>query len=653
MPAGNEALESWGLNPSSFGDDLDGKPFEPDSLVVHAPAVLEVRIPAALAAGAELVTTGRLMPGAGANGSVQFQLTTNRPSSGAGVWETGTRVTETGGVWTSDHRQLSMSNPVIVADGGSVRNRYESAIVEFRDLFPAALCYTKIVPVDEVVTLTLFYREDDALCRLMLEDGERTRLDRLWSGLHFVSRDALTLVDGFEQLWQFATQDADPKVFEPLREPIQRRTAEFRQTLTNAQPRQLEAVLDWAGTAYRRPLKDEERADLVHLYQNLRTEEISHDDALRLTIARVLVSPSFLYHAESAVVGKSQGPVNPLELANRLSYFLWSSAPDAELRACAENGTLTQSGTLEVQSRRLLHNPRVRRLATEFACAWLHIYGFDESAEKSERHFRTFVGLRGAMYEETVRFFTDIFQQDRSVLDLLDGDATFLNDALAEHYGISGVEGPDWRRVAGLKAQGRGGILGQATVLAQNSGASRTSPILRGNWVSEVLLGEKLPRPPKDVPKLPEEEDTASLTVRELTQKHSSDPRCAGCHIRIDGFGFALESFDAIGRRRDQDAAHRPIDTHAVAADGTAFEGIDGLRHYLLDQRRDAFVNQFCRKLLGYSLGRSVQLSDRPLLAEMRRQLEAHEYRVSAAIDAIVASRPFREIRGRDFVSAP
>jgi hypothetical protein len=292
-------------------------------------------------------------------------------------------------------------------------------------------------------------------------------------------------------------------------------------------------------------------------------------------------------------------------------------------------------------------------LATEFACAWLHIYGFDESAEKSERHFPTFVGLRGAMYEETIRFFTDFFQQDRSVLDLLDGDTTFLNDALAKHYGISGVEGPDWRRVAGLKAQGRGGILGQATVLAQNSGASRTSPILRGNWVSEVLLGEKLPRPPKDVPKLPEEEDTAAMTVRELTQKHSSDPRCAGCHIRIDGFGFALESFDAIGRRRDQDAAHRPIDTHAVTADGTAFDGIDGLRHYLLDQRRDAFVNQFCRKLLGYSLGRSVQLSDRPLLAEMRRQLEAHEYRVSAAIDVIIGSRPFREIRGRDFVSAP
>lgn len=643
---------AWGLNPALFGHDLEGKPFEPDSLVVRAPAIFEVRIPAELAAGAEFVTTGRLAPGAGDGGSVQFQITTNRPTVGAGVWETGTQVTETGGVWTSDHRKLSMASPIIVADGGPARSQYEAAMDEFRQLFPAALCYTKIVPVDEVVTLTLFFREDDVLARLMLEDAERARLDRLWSELHFVSRDALTLVDGFEQLWQFATQDADPKVFEPLREPILRRAAEFRQTLTNAQPRHLEAVLDWARLAYRRPLRDEERTELRQLYQSLRGEELSHEDAIRLTLARVLISPSYLYHAESPVPGNGQGPISSLELANRLSYFLWSSAPDTELRTAAESGALSESTAVSVHSRRLLRDPKVRRLATEFACAWLHLYGFDESAEKSERHFPTFGGLRGAIYEETIQFFTDFFQNDRSVLELLDGDATYLNAALAEHYGIPGVEGAQWRRVEGVKAHGRGGILAQASILAQNSGASRTSPILRGNWVSEVLLGEKLPRPPKDVPKLPEDEDTSALSMRELTQKHSSDPRCAGCHVRIDGFGLAMERFDAIGRLRERDSANRAIDSHGVLQDGTTIDGVEGLRQYLLHERRDAFVAQFCRKLMGYALGRSVQLSDRPLLAEMRKQLEAHQYRVSAAVDVIIGSRQFREIRGRDFVAA-
>ncbi|MDQ3624315.1 MAG: DUF1588 domain-containing protein, partial [Verrucomicrobiota bacterium] len=173
-------------------------------------------------------------------------------------------------------------------------------------------------------------------------------------------------------------------------------------------------------------------------------------------------------------------------------------------------------------------------------------------------------------------------------------------------------------------------------------------PILRGNWVAEVLLGEKLPRPPKDVPALPADEAAESLTVRQLTEKHSADPRCAGCHERIDPFGFALESFDAIGRRRERDLGGRPIDTRAKLMDGTPIEGVEGLRDYLLTKRRDAFLRQFCRKLLGYALGRGVQLSDEPLLAEMREQLKLQDHRIGAAIETIVQSRQFREIRGRE-----
>jgi hypothetical protein len=203
--------------------------------------------------------------------------------------------------------------------------------------------------------------------------------------------------------------------------------------------------------------------------------------------------------------------------------------------------------------------------------------------------------------------------------------------------------------VEGVKQYSRGGILAQATTLAKQSGASRTSPILRGNWISEVLLGERLPNPPKGVPPLPDDESaTEGLTVRQLVEKHTTDPKCAGCHRRIDPYGFALEAFDAIGRRRTTDLGDRPIDTQVKAMDGAEFEGLEGLRDYLLTKRRDSFVRQFCRKLLGYSLGRSVQLSDEPLLDEMQNTLAANDYNVSIAVEMIVKSPQFREIRGME-----
>jgi hypothetical protein len=206
--------------------------------------------------------------------------------------------------------------------------------------------------------------------------------------------------------------------------------------------------------------------------------------------------------------------------------------------------------------------------------------------------------------------------------------------------------------VDGVQQYGRGGILALSTTLAKQSGASRTSPILRGTWVSEVLLGEKLPKPPKGIPPLPDDEaDTAGLTVRQLVEKHVSDPKCAGCHERIDAYGFALENFDAIGRFREKDLGERPIDAKSTTMDGAALDGFAGLQNYLVTHRRDAFLRQFCKKLLGYALGRAVQLSDEPLLAEMQSQLAAKDYRVGAAVEAIVASPQFREIRGKDVVA--
>lgn len=626
----------WGLDPALFGVAPEGETIAADSLRLQAPQTLEIRLPTELVAGYELVATVAPHENHRDHASVQAQLTTGdaqAPTAGA-----------------------IPGLSIIAADNSKAHERLTAELQAFRDLFPPALCYTKIVPVDEVVTLTLYYREDDHLARLMLPPEQQAEIDRLWDELHYISQDALTRVDALEQLIEYATQDGRPQDFLPLREPFQAAAAAFQQRLIDTESQHLAALYEFASRAYRRPLRDEDKAELSALYRRLRSEELPHEEAFRLLLARILVSPAFLYKVETPVPGPRQGPVTDVELATRLSYFLWSSTPDDELRAVSQlpsnvdaAARLSHPETLKAQTRRMLADPKIRRLATEFACQWLHIYNFDQLDEKSEQTFPQFVELRGPMYEESIQFFTDLFQRNGSILEIIDSDYAFLNEPLARHYGIPNVQGDEWRRVDGVKQFGRGGILGQGATLARQSGASRTSPILRGNWISEVLLGERLPRPPAGVPPLPDEDPSSlTLTVRELTERHSSDPKCAVCHVRIDPLGFALEGFDAIGRRQERDAADRPLDTRAKLMDGTEFDGLAGLRDYLANQRRDAFVRQFCRKLLGYALGRSVQLSDEPLLDEMQSKLASEDYKIQTLVEMIVLSPQFREIRGAE-----
>jgi hypothetical protein len=651
--AGSESSWDMGIDARQFGMRSDGGQLDPASLFVGAPSVLKFRLPASLVAGCELVTTVELDERKGKGGTVQVRAVVGEAEARAGLQLGEVQVNQTAALWSGDGRKLASTAPILVEETGASRTRVEAQLEEFRQLFPAALCYTKIVPVDEVVTLVLFHREDEHLQRLMLDDAQVAQLNRLWDELHYVSRDALKQVDVLEQVLEYASQDADPKVFEPMRAPIAERAAAFRQRLVETEPRHINFVVEFANRAYRRPLTEAESNGLRDLYKSLRGEEIAHEDAIRLMLARVLVSPAFLYRAERPQEGAEPAPVSDWELANRLSYFLWSSQPDDELSGLAAEGRLREPNVLAAQAQRMLGDSRTKRLATEFACHWLHVHDFDELDEKSDRHFPTFVGLRAAMYEETIRFFTHLFNENAPVLDIVTADYAFLNEELASHYGIPGVQGAEWRRVDGVSQYARGGVLAQATTLAKQSGASRTSPILRGNWVSEVLLGERLPRPPKGVPPLPDDEAaTDGLTVRQLVEKHVSDPKCAVCHARIDPYGFALEKFDAIGRYREKDLGDRLIDARSQLSDGTLIDGFGGLQNYLANERRDAFVRQFCRKLLGYALGRSVQLSDEPLLAEMQAKLSEHEYRVGTAVDAIVRSRQFREIRGRDAVAA-
>lgn len=614
--------------------DLDqlggGARWNGNDLLVPVPAVLPVRLPAALLADSELVLTGTLVDSddkqPDEHQGVQLQVLSTRPP---------------------EPLVLSPEAPILVPAGSPAQRRWRQAFADFRQLFPAAMCYARIVPVDEVVTLVLFHREDEPLGRLMLDQAQRQRLDRLWEELRYVSQDALIGQTAFEQLMEFATQDGDPRLFEPLREPIQQRAAEYRRWQEQTEPAHLAAVLELAARAFRRPLSHSEGEGLRAFYADLRRQSQPHDAAIRLTLARVLVSPAFLYRLEQPAAGAARGPVSDWELASRLSYFLWSSLPDESLRQAAADGRLHEPEVLAAETRRMLRDARVRRLAVEFACQWLHLRDFDQVVEKSERHFPSFAHVRGAIYEESVQFFTDLFQNDGFVLDILEADHTFLNARLAEHYGIPAVAGEQWRRVDGMRQHGRGGILAQASFLSSQAGASRTSPILRGNWISETLLGERLPRPPQDVPQLPAEAP-GGLTERQLIEQHSSAPACAKCHERIDPLGFALESFDAIGRRRAADSQGQPIDVRATLRDGTPIQGLDGLREYLATTRRRTFVRQFCRKLLGYSLGRSVQLSDEPLLERMERRLEASDYRVAVAVEEIVMSEQFRMIRGQE-----
>jgi len=674
---GDVAGGPWGLDPDRFGKHPKGGKDVPavaaDSLCVQAPAVVSFVLPASLAAGREFVTTAVIEPHGDGNGSAQIALLEGKAVAKAGLEVT--RVTTKFSQVThlfSDTRVTSFENAVLVAGVpgrvkskaksakkkttriSAARGRFQKAFAEFRDLFPMALCYSQIVPVDEVLTMTLFHREDNHLSRLMLTESEHRQLDQLWSELRFVSDWPLKKVTAMELLMEVMEGVNHPqyKALVPIRGLTLREAAIFQRDKKRAEPGHLAAVLTLADRAYRRPLHRSETAELKGLYVQLRDQGVSHDEAIRMTIARVFVAAAFLYRLERVPDGSEAAAVSGHEVATRLSYFLWSSGPDAELRKAAASGLLMDDSQLLSQARRMQRHPRVRRLATEFGCQWLHIHDFPVLTLKSEKHYPEFARLKGDMYEEAIRFLADAFSTDRSLMSVLDSDHTFVNKRLASFYGVQEFEatkgGSEWLRVTGMRARGRGGVLGLSATLAKPSGAARTSPILRGNWVSEVLLGEKLPRPPKQVPQLPSDEtQTDGLTMRQLVAKHSEVKTCARCHQRIDPFGFALEGFDTIGRSRKKDLAGRDVDSGSRLPDGSTVQGLSGLRTYLKTKRRDDFVRQFNRKLLGYALGRQTQLSDQPLLDKIHQRMKQNDYRLSVAIEMIVLSPQFRQIRGR------
>lgn len=407
-----------------------------------------------------------------------------------------------------------------------------------------------------------------------------------------------------------------------------------------------QALGAFAGRAYRRPATADELAALTGFAQRRLGEGVTLEDAVRGPLIAILVSPHFLFRGEAGTGTRAgAGPqlLDEYTLASRLSYFLWSSMPDDALFALAGQGKLRAQ--LDGQVARMLQDPKARALAENFAGQWLQIRNLDV-VRPDARLFPDFDDeLRQAMRRETELFVADIFQADRSVLDFVQADYTFVNERLATFYGLAGVTGPAFRRVS-LRGTPRGGVFTQAGVLTVTSNPTRTSPVKRGKWVLENLLAAAPPPPPPDVPPFQEQaEGAAQASLRERMLAHRTDPVCASCHVQMDPIGFAFEHFDAIGRWRERDGAF-PIDDSCTLRGAEPFHGTAGLRAVLATQRRDQFVHALAEKLLTYALGRGLDYYDMPAVDRICRNVAQAGYRSSALVRETVASVPFQMRRG-------
>jgi len=397
-----------------------------------------------------------------------------------------------------------------------------------------------------------------------------------------------------------------------------------------------------ARRGYRRPVTGTDIETLMKFYEAGRAEG-GFDAGIQRALERLLVSPQFLFRLEKEPAPGAAADVyriSDLELASRLSFFLWSSMPDDVLLDAAERGMLRNPGVLERQVRRMLGDPRATALVDNFVGPWLAVRNVRDVLPDSQLFPEFDENLREAFQRETELFVESTLREDQSLVELIDADYTFVNERLARHYGIAGVYGNQFRRVT-LTTEERRGLLGHGSVLTVTSYPNRTSPVLRGKWLLENVFGAPPPAPPPDIPALAENTGTRTPTsVRERLETHRRNPACAACHDRMDPLGFALEHFDPIGGWRTTDA-RRPIDASAVLPDGTRLEGAAGLRSFLLS-RSDQFVRTVTEKLLTYALGRDIEHFDAPVVRQIIRTAGADDYRWSSVILEIVKSMPFQ-----------
>lgn len=620
------------------------------------------------------------------------------------------------------------------------RTRYEAALRRFCANFPDAF----YVPERGLIFLkedkeskgrllsagfhlmTGYFRDDAPLSALLLDEPQQRELDRLWQEFHFVTLDSIRqykdyifferaepprFMQGGEfdfarsedkdstsatkitqlgeaYLAKARRNDGSGEAIAAIEDYFKNISADIRwieQARLAAQPKHLQELQTFAERAWRRPLSQPERDELLAFYQTLREKDgLDHEEAVRDTIVSVLMSPSFCYrvdpsettvaasrksaanlpHSNSeapsrdtdAVIRWKAQPLSDYALASRLSYFLWSSMPDAELLAHARAGDLHRPKVLLAQTLRMLQEDRIRGLATEFGGNWLDFRRFEEHNAVDRERFKAFNNeLRAAMFEEPIHFFIDVVRRDRSVVDFLNANDTFVNSTLARHYGMVGLDfrSNEWSRVENAGFYGRGGLLPMSVFLTKNAPGLRTSPVKRGYWVVRRLLGEQIPPPPPNVPELPgDEKNLGERTLREVLARHREDKSCAGCHARFDGLGLVFEGYGPIGEQRDRDLGGRPVDMHATFPGGSEGTGIEGLRRYLNETRQEEFIDNLCRKLLAYALGRTLLLSDDVTIDNMRAKLAANGHRFSGLVEAIVISPQFLNRRVAEEITA-
>ena len=605
-PAGvtAEKLQQWisqadGIL-SRFGKALDGKPIDPNTLVLQAPTVVTFPLPD----GANGFTgSGRLdlaHPDSD-HATTQWTLTLNTPPDPKTILP---------GVLTLWKRQTEAARRTM----GDF-NRMKTA---FPDVFERRL--------EEVANN--IYRGGNP-----------------GNGVYYFSDNQLASLIPAHEKDHFQQMRDDWSFVAPAKLNDQRQ-AEYHNRLRSHLHR-------FAERAWRRPTSAEEKTQLNQLYDTGLTAELSPEMAAREVLVRILVSPHFLYKAETvptpAVAAAAEAapptsqpkeiPLDAHQVASRLSYFLWASTPDWPLRQAAADGSLAKPEVRKAHVLRMLKDPKAAALGKEFAGQWLEFAGFAEKTTMDPEKFPEFTPeLRAAMDQETRLFFENLVRQDRPIRDILLADYTYLNEPLARHYQIPNVVGPEFRQVS-VKGHPRGGLLGMGSVLAKTSRPHRTSPVLRGNWLLNAVLGTPVPPPPNAVPELQEHPEKPT-SLRAQLEQHRLDAACASCHNRIDPLGFALERFDPLGRLREKDDLGQPLDTSASLTDGTTFDGFDGLRRYLAT-RESNFTKLFSRKLLAYALGRPILPSDTSLITTMQERLKTSDTRFSSAVLAVVESRQF------------
>jgi hypothetical protein len=675
----------------SFGKHPNGGDLDPDSFAVQAPIVVEIPLSAAAVTalqGKQLLVECELNGKSSPESAVEVQ----------------------GAIGTRPAAKFGANVELLLQPESKLARDLTSSGERFCAAFPNRFFY-----VDANRGLAAgfhlvegVFRDDQPLVNKVLTETECKELDRLWKELDLVTNRAETLLRGFvwferserhvlyDKRFDFLRSE-DPDLVEEKKlskferlylerlgvklvddaikpqqasaqfdmvhgffQDVRAGLAEYKLTLAKAEEPALADLERLAQRAYSRPLRPEEAKGLRGLYQRLRKQGLGVEASLRGTFTAVLMSPHFFYRVPGTAAGKGVHPLTDEAMARRLSYFMWASLPDEELLKEARAGKLQDDAVLRAQVRRMMKDPKIEAFSREFFGQWLR---YRDYLAKDTIPANTFPGydaaLREAMFEEPTRLITHLIQQNEPVDELLHSDATFVNEPLARFYGgalekqflLQRKEKTEWHRVEGLKSIGRGGLFGMPVILAKNSAGQRTSPVKRGFWVVHHVLGQHFPPPPADVPELPKSEKESAKTIREMLAAHTTNRSCAMCHVHFDGLGLTMEGFDAVGRARKKDLAGRDVQIVGPMPGAKDAEGIAGLIDYIEKHRREEFERNLCRKFLGYALGRSVVLSDEPLLQEMQKNLRA-ERRFSVLFETVVLSPQFRRQRGRDYVAA-